>query len=331
MQPSHPQKLLAQLGKDYPKIWKIVDDMVSERGRSLPKWANWCFLPMVAAAAIASGGRSGPIDPSAIADISRIGALIPWRVGQGVYRFHPEALKSISATTLAGNLPTELLFRLPEYCVYIEFETRHLDSSNQIHGFFAHLEDDHNTGHHELRLLLDSDTGLIPIVLHLDKPTLKEAVLETFNEIEERKLAEKFQYETDDETKKMIVKFTEPFVSILLYLFSNGADIKSDDVQTPLPVKPLPKKTKKGLRYFPPDKPKVWKVAFAIGNALEQARPRSSEDSVSGTHAGPTPHIRKAHWHSFWKGPKDSPAKRYMVVYWLPPIPVGIRDLDALV
>ena len=46
MQPSRPQKLLSQLGKDYPKIWKIVDDMVSERGNSLPKWADWCFPPL---------------------------------------------------------------------------------------------------------------------------------------------------------------------------------------------------------------------------------------------------------------------------------------------
>ena len=330
MQPSRPQKLLSQLSKDYPKIWKIVDDMVSERGKSLPKWADWCFLPMAAAAAIASGGRSGPIDSTKLADISRIGALIPWRVGQGVYRFHAEALRSISSTTLAGNLPTELLYRLPEYCVYVEFETRHPDSSNQIHGFFAHLEDDHNTGHHELRILLDSDKGLIPIVLHLDKPTLKEAILETFNEIEERKLAQKFEYETDDATKEMFVKFTEPFISILLYLCSNGADIKSDDLHPPLPARPLPKKTRKGLRYFPPDKPTVWKVAFTIGSALEQARSRTSEDSGGATHATPSPHIRKAHWHSFWKGPKDSPAKRYLVVYWLPPIPVGIKDLELL-
>ena len=324
MEPPRPQKILNKLSKDYPKIWKIVDDMVSQRGKSLPKWANWCFLPMTAAAAIARGGRSGPVDPSTIADISRLGALIPWRVGQGVYRFHGEALRSISGTSLAGNLPTELLYRLPEYCVYVEFETRHLDSSNQIHGFFGHLEDDHNTGHHELRILLDSDKGLIPIVVHLEKPTLREAILETFNEIEERKLAEKYQYDADDDTKRRFIKFAEPFVSILLYLCSNGADIKSEGIDTLLPVKPLPKKTKKGLRYFPPDKPKVWNVAYTIGHALEQAKAQSAQTSGDGTHPSPAPHIRKAHWHSFWKGPKNTPAKRYLVVYWLPPIPVGI-------
>ena len=330
MEPSRPQKLLAQLGKDYPKIWKIVDDMVSERGKSLPKWANWCFLPMAAAAAIASSGRTGPIDSEKISDISRIGALASWRVGQSIYRFHHEALQSISRTPLKGKLPSELLFRLPEYCVYVEFATRHLDASNQIHGFFAHLEDDQNTGHHELRIALDSDSGLMPLVLHLNKPTLTEAILESYNEIAQRNLAHPSEYEVDDDSKKALVKFTEPFVSILLYLCSDGADIKSDDVKIQQPVKALPKKTKRGLRYFPPDKPTVWKVAFTIGNALEQARSRSSEDSGAGTHASPTPHIRKAHWHSFWKGPKDSPAKRYMVVYWLPPIPVGIKDLDSL-
>ena len=27
----------------------------------------------------------------------------------------------------------------------------------------------------------------------------------------------------------------------------------------------------------------------------------------TGTHASPRPHIRRAHWHSFWVGKKDQP------------------------
>ena len=330
MEIPRPKKLLTELSRDYPQIWKIIDDMVSERGKNLPKWADWCFLPMAAACAIASGGKNGPIDGSTIKDISRIAALVAWRVGQGIYRFHDEALKSISETPLTGNLPSELLYRLPEWCVYIEFDPPTKLSETPVHGFFAHLEQDHNTGHHELRLLLDSDRGLLPIVVHLEKPTLREAVLETFNEIEERKLAEKHDYEADLDTKKLLVKVTEPYVSLLLYLCSNGSDTVSEGGKTAGPTKPAPKKTKKGMRYFPPDKPTIWKVAYGIGKALAKAREKTSQEPLGGTHASPSPHIRKAHWHSFWKGPKDSPAKRYLVVYWLPPIPVGIRELDAM-
>lgn len=145
---------------------------------------------------------------------------------------------------MTGNLPSELLYRFPEWRVYIESETPTKLSETPVHGFLAHLEDDHNTGHHVLRLLLDSDRGLLPIVVHLEKPTLREAVLEAFNEIEERKLPEKHEYEADVDTKKLLVKVAEPNLSLLLYLCSNDPDVVSEVSKIAGPRKPTPEKTR---------------------------------------------------------------------------------------
>ncbi|RMF85262.1 MAG: hypothetical protein D6736_17640, partial [Nitrospinota bacterium] len=100
-------------------------------------------------------------------------------------------------------------------------------------------------------------------------------------------------------------------------------------------------KTKKGLRFFPPDQPRVWETGWRMGAALRAAQgPASAEDvtaapaaegegPVSKPRARPRPHIRRAHWHSFWRGPRQGP--REVVVKWLPPIPVAVERKAPIV
>jgi hypothetical protein len=46
----------------------------------------------------------------------------------------------------------------------------------RLHGFFAHLEWDANTGRHELRLLLDHQDLLMPLPIHIGPRPLQEAM-----------------------------------------------------------------------------------------------------------------------------------------------------------
>ena len=99
------------------------------------------------------------------------------RVSQGVYRFDPDLYQAIVSTELNGDLPADLLTRLPEWCVYIE-----LQGTPDLHGFFVHLERDVDTLQMELRLLLDLDTGLLPMPLHLGQWDLVAALEEMVRE-----------------------------------------------------------------------------------------------------------------------------------------------------
>jgi hypothetical protein len=40
------------------------------------------------------------------------------------------------------------------------------------------------------------------------------------------------------------------------------------------------------------------------------------------------PHVRAAHWHHFWKGPRDG--ARELVLRWLPPILVKMDEAPDL-
>ena len=83
----------------------------------------------------------------------RSGALVARRVTQGIYRFDPTTFDALWKTPVAGDIPTEVLFHLPEWCVYIPTPDQTWQGAN-LNGFFAHLESDMNDRRTELRLVL---------------------------------------------------------------------------------------------------------------------------------------------------------------------------------
>jgi hypothetical protein len=72
--------------------------------------------------------------------------------------------------------------------------------------------------------------------------------------------------------------------------------------------------------------PTVWDTGYAIGPALRAALERErTAPTADGTHASPRPHIRRAHWHTYWTGPHTEPERRKAALRWLPPIPVAVE------
>jgi hypothetical protein len=122
-----------------------------------------------------------------------------------------------------------------------------------------------------------------------------------------------------------------PVVSLVVYLCQTSAEIRENSGSARLPVKPKPKKTKKGYRIFPPPNPTTWDVGFRTGPALrlalQQHSIRVNEHGATGRTVAP--HLRRGHYHHFWTGPKSGPRK--LIVHWLHPILVGADDPDGLV
>jgi len=173
-----PRQHLAAIARAYPNAWRQVDELRALRGRDgFPDWPDWCFLPVAGAYVIVAGGGDRRVPLERIADVASVSALAAWRVSQGIYRFDPDLYQAIVSTELNGELPADLLTRLPEWCVYIE-----LQGSPGLHGFFVHLERDVDTLQMELRLLLDFDTGLLPMPLHLGQWDLVTALEEMVRE-----------------------------------------------------------------------------------------------------------------------------------------------------
>lgn len=273
--------------------------------------------------AIASDGASMDDTPKlmqAAEDAYKLAAIGTWRYTQGIYRIDDDARAALSNTALHGEMPADVLLRLPQWCVYIETPGRAWNGDT-MYGFWAHLEHDVNNGRRELRMVLDTERALIPQILHLGNWTVTESITRSAAEAqiqaEQRGLpvppisdADIAQTSTD----------IQPLLALVLYLCSDEPEIEDREWPGEVPGRPKPKRTKKGWRLFPPKKPRVWIVGAEIG---EQLREHNVSESSGRT---VRPHLRRAHWHGFWSGPKTGERKfRYK---WLPPIIVAGSDDD---
>ena len=153
-----PLAYLRQVVQQYPGLWQQLDRLRAGRGKGLPQWPDWCFLPLAGTvAALTQGAPQPDLRPLGL-QIGRVGALAAWRATQGIYRFDPTVFAAVWDTPLTGELPTALLYHLPEWCCYVPVDpARPLWQDDlALHGFLVHLEWDANTHHTELRFVLDN-------------------------------------------------------------------------------------------------------------------------------------------------------------------------------
>jgi hypothetical protein len=315
-----PREILTAIGRRYPHAWKVCQEFRSDKGGALPSWPDWCFLPLPAMYPVVTDGRDMDLSKQQALDLYRLAALASWRMTQGIYRFDPAVFDAVADTRVNGDLPHEILFRLPEWAVYVETPGL-LYGGEALHGFFAHLDFALDTGAAELRLLLDGEGALDPLGLPLGPWPLAESIARTLASSGTE--AARAEPAAAGAGLRAVV---EPLVSLLLFLCSQAAQIGDG---TRRPGNPQPKKTKRGPCLFQAEKPTGWDVGVRLGAALRRAyqaqQTRSPDD---GAHPGPKPHIRRAHWHGFWSGPLEG--QRRFGLHWLPPIAVNVESPDEL-
>jgi len=315
-----PLEHLSAASKLYPNAWSQVEELVLGKGKDLPDWPDWCFIPMAGWYSIVSSATGEyHLPPHLIADVSRLSAIGTWRYSQGIYRFDPELLTALCQTELTGDIPVQVLYRLPEYCVYIE--TPDMDwFGSPLYGFWCHLERDINTGRDELRLLLDTEAALVPVPLHIGQWSLKEAVARADAETSRvsgvpSALLEKVL------KSSLRIKSIQPLLSMILYLCSDEPEVQDERNPESKASKPSMTKTRNGFRLFPPSGCRIWQVGKEIGVKLRQKAPVGERETSGGT---VRPHIRRPHWHGYWVGPKDK--EQTFVYKWVAAILVGKSD-----
>jgi len=109
-----PRAILAAVGRVYGDAWRAIDSLRASRREDFPDWPDWCFLPLQAVYAIVSGGEGRRVPVERIHHVAILGVLASWRVTQGIYRFDPAVAEAVAGTPLSGELPAQLLYRLPE-------------------------------------------------------------------------------------------------------------------------------------------------------------------------------------------------------------------------
>jgi hypothetical protein len=324
---------LSAAGREYPDAWVQADEFRAGRGVDLPTWPDWCYLPLAAAYAIVSGGGENQVSAARAGDIARIGALAAWRMTQGIYRFDPALYEALIDTPVTGDLPAEILTHAPEWCIYIETPDRSF-AGERLYGAWCHLEHDVESGRMELRLLLDVESGTVPMPIHVAGGLgagLDAMAVEAQRHAAKHPLGALLANTTLDMSP--VRSSVEPIVSLFLYLCSESADLTRRG-QPAVPANPVPTRTRRdGWRLFAADGPREWDVGVRVGAALRDAYQR---EQTGGEAAAPghsvRPHVRRAHWHTILSGPRKdvAPADQTRELRWMPPIPINVTDYNTM-
>ena len=321
--------LLAEMRRRLPHIWRAADAARAVAGRTVPREV---FLADTEARAILAGcaAEGGDIWPD---DLQALLCLAAWRSTQDIYTVD-EAVLAALATTPVDTLPTAAL-RLPAWCVYIDTPTLEINGLPDLHGFFAHLAQ-RMDGQPEVRFVpLMGDMAkrqLVPfsLELHQEKPlevawldSLDAAMSASGQRVDRKAIAKIPQMEA-------MKGALAALLSITLYVCAEGGGYQPDIWAMPRGAAPYPvRAAAKGWRLYPPKSPRVVHLGAVIGEQIRAAQ-EAGAPRAAGSHASPRPHVRRAHWHGYWHGPKkgqDGAAipQKYKLT-WLPPIAVAMGE-----
>lgn len=344
-----PCRWLSLANTIWPKIWRDIDHYranPASMGYS-HSWPKSVLVPRAAAMltlwrhAEQHPGQwdpsEGPFSTSQVNLLTAnnegtvLTALAAWRLTQGVYRFDPDLYADLIDTPISGDLPWEVFFGLPEWCVYVETPQMKAQS-----GFFAFLEclpEPIADATFILYIVRDHNGYLSQCPILLTKAPLLQILTDMRKADDSPGHAHGVPTQKDHELHEQL----RPMVSLLLYLCAVNAEIGTGAKR---PTRPVAVKTKEGPRIFPPDRSTTWDIGCRLGAALRHAKEQPEappeEETTGGDQAeiaarsSPRAHIRRAHWHTYWHGPREEPEKRSVKLRWLPPIAVNVESVESL-
>jgi hypothetical protein len=338
---SRPDRHIAIINRLIPGLWSRLDKARSAASSRpadvvLPSWA--VTEPLFV--------RVGPTDPSTItvaafragktqevykhliaqgfSDSDRILALpapfaamhFAWRATKMEFRFDADLGRELIATPVEGNIPTDILRRLPAGCVYVSVNNGEIVDG--VCGFFAYIDQPFRGAVPVLRVFFDWTEGWPTAIyaLPLSGINLSEFVAKYAeehphpNELVSTKAAEANH-------KAGLGKI----LSLLLYLCSEEPDLPSDFA----PVRLRDKVFGTQRRCIAPQKVSAWPVGVRLGAVFRKAAaeaqgPRDPAQASSGVLC---PHVRRAHWHTYWTGPKTA---QTALLRWIAPVIVGAKS-----
>jgi hypothetical protein len=331
-----------------PDVWRMFDDARTAARARGKAWPGYMWMPLEEVApdimrALSALMASQGARPEVITSIlpyaaANAYALATWRLGKGVYRFDDDLREALLETPVSGPIPTEVLKRLPEWCVYVETPGYRCEGLD-VHGFFACIT--RFRGEDVLHLSMDmtdpeTSRVIAMIPIGLSHATIEDALMDNAKRsviltggmvrhgvpMSDRSAKAIADIGSDPEklreSVERVVADIGPLLSLALYLCAEDREL--DPVPPPPPKE---SRTKRGGRFFAARVPRLVGVGLRLGARLRDARERpggGDRESVTGT---VLPHLRRAHWHTYLYGPRSGERERRL--RWLHPTLVNER------
>ena len=319
-----PRQRVMEWKSQLPSIWRQVEKERRQWRPGIKGWPPHVFLPFDRAmAATREAWCEEGVIPRHQEGSYQMGlttqALAGWRMTQGIYRIDPTLYQDLINTRLTGEIPVDVLRHMPEWCVYITTPGMTVPSpggrQKAVVGLWYWLDGE------PLELRIGIDVGRPPPISNMRVP-VKGLALEKQAFIQ-ASTKEALSADYNDSGRAWL----SSAISLILFICTQAEEIQSEGG----PANPQLRKTRRGnIKMFAANGPTIWNVGVRLGTALRAAYARLDAESSHDTGGGQSvrPHVRRAHWHTFLTGPRDGERRRSL--RWLPPIPVGIEDYDAL-
>lgn len=245
--------------------------------------------------------------------------LAAWRTGKTLLHCDESLFRVLIETKQSDSLSGELLRRLPFWGFWLDFPADTVFSEGQgaLMGAFFTLAD-HDNGTDALLALT--------LAQHPEKSQNLPLGMEYLPLTDPVSTGIGQQVEG-------VRSFWNTVLPVLFWLCSENSEWDEQGK----PVRPPPRRVGKHQRFIPPKKTVQIYAGARAGAALRQpSRPeRDSSLKEPGTqsHRRLRPHVRKAHWQTYWKGKPTQGEEKSMLLKWKAPQIVNGQneELDAVV
>ncbi|MCH7303509.1 hypothetical protein MMP74_03755 [Acinetobacter sp. NIPH 1869] len=327
-------KTLEQISHNYKFLWTAIEkkiiknheDQLWDKEILLP-YADW--LPPLLDISTPNwkkGLKKGDMMPINGIDFTSICAIGTWRYSKGIYKVDDLIAKNLINTDISIKIPSILLLNQPEWSMYVD--TSNFDillKGKKVIGFWSNINCFHTASstYSDNKFLIITpllENGFeemlsVSILLNPKQNQTVEEITESIPKI----LGEFADYSnrTNDQIRE-INDFKKIVVQILLFISQPEPDISEDEKQIiSLNNRTYPVKIKSQLRFFEAKKIRKFNVGFRIGNELRQS---ITDYLNSGKKV--EPHLRRAHWHGYWKGSRKQ-NKQIFFYQWIRPLLVN--------
>lgn len=242
------------------------------------------------------------------------------------------------ATPFDGQIPISVLDKFPNFSVYLKLsipakfnaqsgevcvigmwvsvgQNKTMDTGEMQKAAFVTL---HCLQKHH------SDEHPYPLITPTAIPLKGGMTLEEFVFREKLLPNSKYKVVGSDEYKGMQIDLDtmKRDLNVVLYLCSTNLDVV--DISPTVkrhPFKVLFSAKKKGkFKILPAIKSKIFTLGASLSKALKE-----QESICSKSETAPIrPHVRRAHWHGYWTGPRTG--QQDYILKWIPPTLIGTHN-----
>lgn len=345
-----PMKLLKDITHKYQGIWELFELYIDgNKRRDYQLWDKDIYIPRESVEFILEQHRSNSNlhRYDLVYEATKVMAIANWRQYKYVYKFDEELMNLLFLQAEDFNeldrIPSSVLDTLPYPCIFIECALQYTPEKT-THGFFLYKSrrlDEKGINRLALMISFLFDDGKVAEnYVFLDKDeSVKECINVVEMELEEYYEELKEIYKFSKEEAKELIKQTKPYrkfsilkaIQLILYICAQNAEVTENPEQARI-YKPKEQGKKDKFTDI-----KKWDVGVRIGQEIrmlgkigevEKELIEETGSLIESRRNPMRPHTRRGHWHHFWTGSRSNPEERKLILKWIAPTMINVRDAD---